>query len=289
MPFTGQDALITGAGSGIGRALALSAARRGMRLAIVGRRLAPLEETRRQLVPSADCLIIVADVTVPEGRQIIRARLGEAWERLDILVNNAGMVAAGPLNALSDAELNRLVATNLVAPIALTRNLLPLLRAGSSARVINIGSLSGDIALPLFAAYSASKFGLRGFSNALRRELKALGIGVTYVAPRGVQTDAAAAVAPFIELLGMSTPDSTGSVADQVWDAIERGADTVYPRGRERVFVLLERLFPSLITRTLAQQLENGGGRRLIAECDDLPADAAAGAPAKGEFYVVEP
>ena len=193
-------------------------------------------------------------------------RLGEEWGRLNFLVNNAGIVAAGSLSKLRDGDLDRLIATNLSAPIALTRELLPLLRASAPSRVVNVGSLAGDIALPLFAAYSATKFGLRGFSNALRRELKGLGIGVTYVAPRGVQTDAAEAVAHFTKALGMPVGDSAAAVAARIWHAVDQGADTLYPRGRERFFILVERLAPAVITRALTRQLETGGGNRCIAD-----------------------
>jgi short-subunit dehydrogenase len=280
MQLAGKTAVITGAGSGIGRALAIDASKRGMTLALVGRRPDPLQETRRQLGHSADCVIIAADVTLPEGRRLIRDELVRAWGRLNVLVNNAGMVAAGPLSSMPDADLDRLLATNLSAPIALTRDLLPLLRASSSARIVNIGSLVGDIALPLFAAYSASKFGLRGLSNALRRELQGLGIGVTYVAPGGAQTDAANAVAHFTESLGMPPPASAASVASEVWSAVDRGTDDLYPRGRERLFVLVERLFPALITRALSRQLKSGGGLRLIDEDADLAAAAFGGTSA---------
>ena len=266
MPLAGQTVLITGAGSGIGRALAIEASRRGMKLTIVGRRREPLEETRCQLVAPAESLAVVADVTSPAGRQRLRTQVAEMWGYLNLLVNNAGIIAAGPLSDLRDGDLDRLIATNLSAPIALTRELLPLLRAGTPSRVINVGSLAGDIALPLFASYSATKFGLRGFSNALRRELKGLGIGVTHVAPRGVQTDAAAAVAHFAKALGMPVGDSAAAVAARIWDAVDRGADTLYPRGRERLFVLVERLFPAVITRALRRQLEIGGGNRLIED-----------------------
>jgi short-subunit dehydrogenase len=277
MELAGKTALITGAGSGIGRRLAIDGSRRGMTLALVGRRLEPLQETRRQLGQSKDCLVIAADVTLPEGRQRIRDGLTEAWGRLNVLVNNAGIVAAGPLSSLRDADLDRLIATNLSAPIALTRDLLPLLRASSPARIVNIGSLVGDIALPLFAAYSASKFGLRGLSNALRRELKGLGIGVTYVAPRGAQTDATKAVADFTRSLGMPPADGVASIAAEVWSAVDRGTDGAYPRSRERFFVLVERLCPGLITRALTRQLKSGGGLRLIDEDADLLASAFGG------------
>jgi len=282
MPVAGDTVLITGAGSGIGRALALEASKRGMKLALVGRRREALEETRRQLPSTSECLIIPGDVTVPDDRQLIRRSVVEAWGRLTLLINNAGVVTAGRLSSLRDDDLDRLMATNLSAPIALTRDLLPLLCAGAPARVVNVGSLVGDIAMPLFCAYSASKFGLRGFSNGLRRELKPLRIGVTYAAPRGAETPAASAAAQFLEPFGMRL-DSTASIAVGLWRAIDRGADNQYPRTRERLFVLVERLWPSLITGTLTRQLQRGGGYLIDTETNELvsPTESISSVPQK--------
>jgi short-subunit dehydrogenase len=259
----GKTALITGAGSGIGQALAIEASWRGMIIALVGRRAERLEETRGRLISAADCLLIPADVTSPEARRAVRDRLARDWGRVHIVVNNAGIVMAGPVAELSDADLDRLIATNVSAPIALVREMLPLLRAASPSRVVNIGSLLGDIALPLFTAYSTSKFALRGLSNALRRELESLGIGVTYVAPRGARTAAAAAVAHFAEPFGM-TLDSTHSIACQVWDAVARGKRSVYPGGRESLLVHLNRLIPAIVDRALARRLDASAAGHLI-------------------------
>lgn len=270
MLLEGKTALITGAGAGIGRALAIEGSRRGILLALVGRSIESLRETLACLKPHTVCLIILGDVTVPETRRFIRNRIAEEWGLLHILVNNAGIVSAGPLAETQDADLDRLMATNVIAPIALTREMLPLLQAGLPGRVVNLGSMLGDIALPLFAAYSASKFGLRGLSNALRRELKSLGIGVTYAAPRGARTDATRAVMQFIEPFDMPL-DSSELIAREIWDAVSQDRDSAYPRGRERLFVLVERLFPSIISRVVASQIKTNHLQRLIEELAPVP------------------
>lgn len=260
-----KRALITGSGSGIGRALAVEASRRGMAVALVGRRAEKLEETREFLVPGTDCLVLPGDVTSAEVRRKLSERVAHEWGALHFLVNNAGIVSAGPLAGMGDAELERVMATNVVAPIALVREMLPLLRKSAPARVVNIGSMFGDIAFPLFAPYSASKFALRGLSAALRRELKGFGVGVTYASPRGARTDATAAIADFVKPFGV-TFDHTDVIARQVWDAVVRERDSTYPRGPERFFTLIERLFPGLVDRAVAKQLAAGGGHALIAE-----------------------
>ncbi len=243
-----KTVLITGGGSGIGRALTLEATRRGYQPLITGRTHATLERTAA-LAGLGEGAIIVADVSRSEDR----LRLAEEVAgRLDILINNAGCLTVGPLSTLSDQDLDRMAQTNLVAPVALTRDLLPALDA-AGGRIVNIGSVFGDIAYPYFSAYSATKFGLRGFSDAMRRELSGTGIGVTYVAPRATRTAAESEFAPLIEPLQM-TLDSAERVAREAWDAIEAGQREAFPKGKERIFVKLQRLFPKLIDRSVGAQ-----------------------------------
>jgi len=243
--------LVTGAGSGIGRALAVEAAARGHRVALAGRRHEALEETRRLLAGEGH-FAIAADLTRSGDRRRVVARLGDAWAGLDILVNNAGVVEGGPLEASDDAALVRVIETNAIAPIALTRDLLAMLERARPSRVVNIGSIFGDIAYPRFAAYSASKYALRGFSSALRRECRGRGIGVTYAAPRATRTGALSAVAAHLPG-GASGGDAPEQVARMIWRGIERGADNVYPPGAERLFIMLQHWLPGLVDRSLAR------------------------------------
>jgi len=147
----------------------------------------------------------------------------------------------------------------------------PAARALVTGKTYTAGLIVPDLVHPFFAEVAM------GLSNALRRELKGLGIGVTYVAPRGAQTDATKAVADFTRSLGMPPADGVASIAAEVWSAVDRGTDGAYPRSRERFFVLVERLCPGLITRALTRQLKSGGGLRLIDEDADLLASAFGG------------
>ncbi|MBT5895844.1 MAG: SDR family NAD(P)-dependent oxidoreductase [Rhodospirillaceae bacterium] len=254
MRLDGKAMLITGAGSGIGRALAVACAKQGARLLLVGRRVGKLEETRA-LLPSAELgTILRADVTQGPDRQAIRQTITDNFGRLDVLVNNAGVPCVGPLRDTGDDELQCLLATNLLAPMALTRDLLNLLRASETPRIVNVGSVFGDIGHPLFAAYSASKFGLRGFSDAARRELMAEGIAVTYVAPRATHSETSHQFDHLIEPFSM-TVDSAEVAADQILSAIRRDARSSYARGAERFFVILQRLAPRLIDQALGQKV----------------------------------
>ena len=131
MQLEGKFALVTGAGSGIGRALAVEGSQRGLTLALCGRRADALAGTLALLDASKPHIVIPADITHAEDRAAIALRLKEAWGRLDLLVNNAGVVTGGALEKETDAAIEQVVATNVTAPIALTRDLVPLLLAAS--------------------------------------------------------------------------------------------------------------------------------------------------------------
>ena len=238
-------AVITGAGSGIGRALAIEAAGSGYDLVLVGRRKAQLEETTK-LLEAGKVQLVTADITTPEGRAAITAAAGD---RLDMLVNNAGKLAVGRLTDFGDEEIAQTIGTNLTAAMLLTRELV-LALSMAQGRIVNIGSMFGLIAFPYFTAYSATKFALRGLSDALRRELSEFGIAVTYVAPRATRTPAQETFAHLVEPFGMALDDPE-RVARRAWGGIMAGQKTIYPGFGERVFALVQAFAPSLIDTAL--------------------------------------
>jgi len=253
MPREQKCVLITGAGSGIGRALSVEAARRGMTVALCGRRETVLKVTRALLDQGRQHLIIPADITNPHDRRRIVGVISEQWKGLDVLINNAGVVEGGALEKFDDDAITRTFLTNVMAPMALTRDLMPLLVAARPSRVVNIGSVFGDIAYPQFSGYSASKFALRGFSNALRREWKQTGIGVTYAAPRTTRTDAAVAFDELIANAKMNV-DTPAQVAQRIWRSVASGHDSIYAPAPERIYVLIQRIFPQIIDWALSRQ-----------------------------------
>ena len=254
MQLEGKRTLITGAGSGIGRALAIEASRLGMAVALCGRRPEALYETLAQMTPSGRHLRLRGDITNAAVRRGMRDFLWRQWSGLDVLVNNAGVVPVGPLACTTDAELEQVMATNVVAPMALTRELLPLLRRAMPSRVVNVGSMFGDIPYPLFAAYSASKFALRGLSGALRRELRPYGVGVTYAAPRATMTSAVQGFDSLVEPMQMHL-DDPARVAAHIWRSVMKDRDSAYAKGPEKLFVLMQRLLPRIIDRAIAAQM----------------------------------
>ena len=242
--MTRRIVLITGAGTGIGRSLAVEADRHGYRVILVGRRHEPLARVAETL---RDALVVTADVTTQEGRAAIVDAARDTG--LDILIHNAGTVPAGALEGLRDADIAALLALNVAAPLALTRDLLAPLTS-SKGQVVMVGSVFGEIAFPYFVAYSASKFALRGMAEALRRELAPRGIAVTHLAPRGTRTDAAQGFQSLVGPMAMAL-DSPDAVAARAWRAIAARRPRQLPATRERLFIALQRLRPTLIDRAL--------------------------------------
>jgi len=252
VPHDPPVVVITGAGSGIGRELALVAGRQDTRLVLVGRRQSTLDATAA-LLPGHPIDIFQLDVTDSLGRERLAAFLDAKYGRVDVLMNNAGRILVGPVGDLETADVSAMLETNLAGPILLTTNLLPLLRQSDRGHIVNIGSMLGDIAMPMFAAYGASKFGLRGWSDGLRRELRHEGIKVTYAAPRATRTSAASAFEHLIEPFGMRL-DTPEMVARRVWRDVRKGHATSYPFGIERLACGLQAVIPGMLDRVLSGQ-----------------------------------
>jgi NAD(P)-dependent dehydrogenase (short-subunit alcohol dehydrogenase family) len=192
MKLTNRVAVITGAGGGIGRATALALARKGCNLA-----LADIDaDAVAQTVREAHALRVRAtghqlDVADREAVRAFPAAVTALHNGIDILVNNAGVALGGTFEQVSEADFDWVMDINFHGMVRMTRAFLPHLHGRREARIVNISSLYGLVSPPGQAAYSASKFAVRGFSNALRHELDGTGIGVTVVHPGGVATSIA--------------------------------------------------------------------------------------------------
>jgi NAD(P)-dependent dehydrogenase (short-subunit alcohol dehydrogenase family) len=189
MRLQGRTAVITGAGNGIGRAIAVALARRGCHLALADVDETGMTETaelvRRDALRVSRHLLDVADrAAVAEFPRVVAAE----HPGVDVLVNNAGVAVGGTFEQVSEEDFEWLFEINFWGVVRMTRAFLPRLRKSEDARVVNLSSIYGVVAPPEQTAYSASKFAVRGFSESLRHELDALGIGVTVVHPGGVAT-----------------------------------------------------------------------------------------------------
>lgn len=184
--------VLTGAASGIGRALALDLAHRGCDLALVDLDDDGLAETVRQLGDRVAVSQHVLDVTDGDAVAALPGAVIDAHGRATVLVNNAGTSLVGRAHEVSDAELRWLFDVNFFAVAALTRAFLPTLRVQPQSAIVNLSSLFGLIAPAEQSAYAATKFAVRGWSEALRHELEDTGVAVTVVHPGGVKTAIAA-------------------------------------------------------------------------------------------------
>jgi short-subunit dehydrogenase len=257
MDWKDKVALVTGASSGIGLAVARAMTARGARVALVARTKEALERVAQELgADRAESFPL--DVTDHAGLAALPGRVVERFGRLDVLVNNAGVNHRGVLSERSAAELTKILDTNLLAPVLLTRAALPHLREGSA--IVHIASLAGKVPVPHEAAYSASKAGLRAFSRALGVELAARGVSVSSVNPGPVDTGFFGDVSTVPDLV-FSQPMSTAEqVAEGVMRAIDTGAAEVDVPAVSGKLATLGYLSPGLFAR-LRPVLEKRGAR----------------------------
>ena len=243
--------LLTGASGGLGQELACQLTDSGAALLLAGRDSGRLNALATSLGPGAAS--ICADLERASG---VAALAGAAREfGVNVLINNAGISAFGLLENQEWAAIERVLATNLEAPIHLTHALLPWLKAQPQAAIVNIGSTFGSLPFPGFVAYSAAKAGLRGFSQALRRELADSLVAVIHIAPRAIDTPLNTDAIKALNRALKSQSDSPVDVARQVVAALRRGDGEHHFGFPERLFAWLNGVAPSLIDRALAGKL----------------------------------
>lgn len=181
--MSARTVLITGCSSGIGRALTEEFLRHGFRVYAAARNTQSLSGLiSDQLIP------ISMDVNNPDDIASTAETITHDGGKLDYLINNAGYAAMGPVVELSTEDLKQQFETNVFAPIALTKALLPMLRASCNAQVVNIGSVSGILTTPFSGAYCATKAALHALSDALRMELAPFNIKVVTVQPGAIES-----------------------------------------------------------------------------------------------------
>jgi 3-oxoacyl-[acyl-carrier protein] reductase len=201
--LAGQVAVITGAGRGIGRAIAMRLAELGAQVVLTGRSREALEQTADNIQnnvqnniqnsgahASSRASIIECDVTDLQSVEALAARVERTFHRLDILVNNAGIGGVGgPLHLLSPDNWERVMNTNLRGVYYCIRSLAPIMIKTGNGHIINISSLAGKNALPNGAAYAASKWGLNGLTYSVAEELRAHNIRVSVICPGSTNTE----------------------------------------------------------------------------------------------------
>jgi short-subunit dehydrogenase len=256
--IAGLRILITGASQGIGRALALEAARRGARVLAAARSTDLLAELDREATAAGHPLFtVLADVTDPADRQKM---VDEAIRRLgglDVLINNAGIGATGHFADASPDRLRKIFEVNVFGLTETTRVCLPLLRQGNKPAILNISSIAGRRGIPARSEYSASKFAVQGFSEALRAELAKDGIDVLLVNPGLTQTNFSRnmieqkAKVKMDHLRGMTAE----RVAQLTLDALARGKNEVTFTFKGWLLVMFSRFLPWLVDRVTKRKV----------------------------------
>jgi short-subunit dehydrogenase len=188
--LAGMRVLIAGASQGIGRALAVAAAKRGCKVVATARSADLLNELATEVKSAGGEIVTVpGDITNPADRQRMVEAAKEHYGGLDILINNAGIGATGHFMDSKPETLRQIFETNYFALCEMIRICLPLLKQGTRPAIVNISSVVGRRALPARGLYSASKFAVAGFSEAIRAELAKDGIDVVVVNPGLTQTN----------------------------------------------------------------------------------------------------
>ncbi len=250
----GGSALVTGASSGIGRELSLALGRRGVKLALVARRLPELELLATELIETGAPRPLLLDCDVADRARVeeCAAMLERELGAVDLLVNNAGY---GHHRSFLDWDLDdmeRMIRVNYLGSLYWTRLLLPAMVARGRGRLVFVSSVAGRLAVPGESAYAASKFALSGLAEALSLELEGSGVSVLTVYPGTVRTaffdDEAMAAMPAVAKRNMV---ETSELVEQVLAAIESGRrELTWPRFIAAGYVL-RALLPALFRRSV--------------------------------------
>ncbi len=255
MKLKSQRIVVTGAGGGIGAALCTELAAESPRLCLLDRRLESLDPIISEVEGLAEeSMALTCDITRSDHRQTALSKVEQAWGGVDVLINLAGVMDFAPFHEEDPAMIQRILQVNVEAPMQLVRAVLPKMIEQGHGRIVNMGSMFGSIGFPCFAAYSASKFALRGFSQALRRELANTGVGVTYVSPRAVRTAFNPPVVHHMAETGMMRMDEPAWVAHRLIEAIKQDKKDVYLGFPEGLFARLNGVLPHMVDRALIKQ-----------------------------------
>ena len=249
-------AILTGAGGGIGSAIAAAIAPSCSLLLLVGRDAARLAKLEQKIArPGLRVRIVLADLTTVAGRDAVARAAVELPGGVNLLINNAGVSEFSWFADQSEEAVARILGVNALAPMLLTRRLLPSLQLQPAATIVNVGSIFGYLGYPGCAAYSASKFALRGFTEALRRELADGPVRVLHFAPRATRTALNSdALTALNDELGVAM-DAPAQVADELVRLLRRPARERLLGMPEKLFARINQLLPALVDHGLRKQL----------------------------------
>ena len=251
--------VLTGAGGGLGQAIARELAPDCKAMVLAGHTPAKLEALRQELRsqrPDLPISLVSGDLRLADTRSRIVDAAHALPEKINLAINNAGTSDFHAFESQSGDAMERQLAVNLLAPMRLTQTLLPLLRQSPAAQIVNIGSIFGYLGYPGFAAYCASKFGLRGYSQALRRELADTGIDVRYFAPRAIRTDLNSPAVSAMNRELRNIEDDPQAVAKKLSRFLAGSAWECKVGFPERLYVFLNQLAPAINDGGIRRQLQ---------------------------------
>ncbi len=256
MKLEDMRVMLTGATGGIGRVVARRLIEEGAHVLLVARDEQALGALAESLSFAAERVgIHAADIT----QRAARTALCEAARRwhggVNVLINNAGTNPFSMYEDLTAEQVDECLAVNVQAPMQLCRDLLPSLRAREAAAIVNVGSVCGSIGLPGFVAYSATKFAIRGFSEALRRELADSHVMVKYLAPRATRTAMNCAAVEEMNARLKVTMDPPERVARELVSLFARRRFSAVVGWPEKAFVKVNALLPGIVDRAVRGQL----------------------------------
>jgi NADP-dependent 3-hydroxy acid dehydrogenase YdfG len=274
--------VITGAASGIGRALAVRFAAEGARLALIDHDEAGLDETGRRCLGAGAIDLRAADVTARDAVDQAALAIVSRFGGVDIVVNNAGVSSAGMIGEIGYDTLRWTMEVNFWGVVHGTMAFLPHLRARPEAHLVNVSSVYGLIGVPAQAAYCASKFAVRGFTEAVRQDLRGTGVAVSVVFPGGVRTAIAAnsrldfnLPADEKQRMRKAFEAEARTAPEAAAEAIVRGIRRKAPRiliGSDATAIdLLARLRPATYDSTVAKRTARF--RALLDRVPDQPSD----------------
>jgi dehydrogenase/reductase SDR family protein 7B len=255
--FSDKTIWITGASSGIGAAMARALAARGARLILSARSADKLESVRQSCSAPDKHLCLIMDLSNQTSIEAAWSHLRELPRAVDILVNNAGMTQRARVVETGMDVYRRLLEVNFLAAVDLTRKVLPGMLERGAGQIVAVSSLMGKFSSPQRSGYAAAKHALQGFMDALRAEVHAFGIQVLVASPGFVNTDVSRNALRGDGTLhnrmdpAQAAAISAESCAEQIITAMAKGRDEVFPGGRERVGLLLQRLSPALLRRVM--------------------------------------
>ena len=249
--LAGKRVLVTGAGGGIGGVLAERLAALDARPILVDLR----EEALAPVAERTGALARVSDLGDHADRRALATWIDDRFGALDGLVQCAGMNAFGLYDRQSDEQIDRLLRINLVAPIQLTRLMLPLLERGTAPVIVNLGSVFAHIGFPGFSLYSASKFGLHGYTEALRRELADGPVRVAWLSPRATRTAMNAGLIDDLNAELKVHYDKPEAVAEAIVGALARPRRERVLGFPEKLFARINQLLPGIVDGSLTQKL----------------------------------